>query len=605
MKRIKYLIILALLIPSLSYGATVTKSYIGEQDVKKYDGTGSDTFSRVTSTGGTVVLNKAGYEVDALISYGNGSNRTDATISAAMTAIGTTNKVTLVLRPGTWVISSNADWSSYTNVTFKFADGAVLSHGAFTINIPYIEANRTQIFSGTGTITISGGQSAYFEWWGASPGASAAINSVALQNALNSTAPLILSKASFTYDTALTLVGGASPTVGTSIVGEHKTGSRLIYTGVGNGLTGGTTRKDNMRLENFRLTASSTSNAGNGIALGGGLFYSTIKNLFIDGFGNAGIYVLGGLHSNITKNYIAGRTLANGGAGYGIYIGPHGTYGLETTLIVDHNYISGIETAGGTGTGIAWTDSYKCTDTDNIIEFCDRGHNIQGISTSGFFGLVRPYYESVTTELIWHDQGGYALGGTNPNTVATWSAVTGGAAMVRYMQRYGWSGLTANETIGTLEVMGSVYLDKSVALSVLDSGDTGPTLTEAHSIVSAAPTSTGRAVTLPTAIGISGRVYVVQKRNSAQSTIITPFGAQTISSAATYTLHNLGEYLVIVSDGANWQVIGSGGIKQAAIANTTATFTGADTVSKSEIVALQTEVNLLKAALREFGVIKN
>ena len=74
------------------------------------------------------------YEVDALQHEPN--TYTQATIEAALTAIGTSNLTTLILRPGTWVISSNADWSAYTNVTFDIVSGAIFSTGAFTMAFP-------------------------------------------------------------------------------------------------------------------------------------------------------------------------------------------------------------------------------------------------------------------------------------------------------------------------------------------------------------------------------------------------------------------------------------------------------------------------------------
>ena len=107
------------------------------------------------------------YEVDALISYGGGVNYTQATIEAALTAIGTSNKVTLLLRPGTWVISSNANWSAHTNVTFKIVPGAVISYGAFTVSIPNVDAGVYQIFTGNANmVTIAGIiKEVYPEWF--------------------------------------------------------------------------------------------------------------------------------------------------------------------------------------------------------------------------------------------------------------------------------------------------------------------------------------------------------------------------------------------------------------------------------------------------------
>lgn len=75
------------------------------------------------------------YEVDALNDYGGGTSYTRVTVDTALAAIGTSSGATLLLRPGTWVIDAPADWSAYTNVTFKFAPGCVLS-GAFPITFP-------------------------------------------------------------------------------------------------------------------------------------------------------------------------------------------------------------------------------------------------------------------------------------------------------------------------------------------------------------------------------------------------------------------------------------------------------------------------------------
>ena len=101
---------------------------------------------------GQVITTATQYEVDALVSYGGGTAYTQSTISAALTAIGTINKATLLLRPGVWVISSNFDASAYTNVTFKVVPGAVISHGAFTVKFGGPVELSSGSLSGTGTI---------------------------------------------------------------------------------------------------------------------------------------------------------------------------------------------------------------------------------------------------------------------------------------------------------------------------------------------------------------------------------------------------------------------------------------------------------------------
>ncbi len=96
---------------------------------------------------------------------------TQSAIEAALTAIGTTNKVTLLLRPGTWVISSNADWSAYTNVTFKIVPGAILQVATgTTTTIPRMdESGMHQRFScfGTGKVAFPDGSVSAIDpnWW--------------------------------------------------------------------------------------------------------------------------------------------------------------------------------------------------------------------------------------------------------------------------------------------------------------------------------------------------------------------------------------------------------------------------------------------------------
>ena len=205
---------------SISPGVTLTYANANLIDIGSY---ASDPFSgtgSITITGGSTyspasgltrfVLSglghRAQYEVDALYDYGSGTSFTQATIESALTAIGTTNKATLLLRPGTWVISSNADWSAYTNVTFKIVPGAVISHGAFTVKIPNLEASLCQVFSGTGLITISGNEDVYPEWWGA-VGDGVTSDSVAINKAIASTDGWVQFSAK-TYIVTLTAIAG-------------------------------------------------------------------------------------------------------------------------------------------------------------------------------------------------------------------------------------------------------------------------------------------------------------------------------------------------------------------------------------------------------------
>lgn len=144
---------------------TIEKSPIGEQDISHWDGTSTTTFSRETSAGYDITMLKTGAVVDVLVSYGGGVNYTLDAISAAMSAIGATNKVGLVLRPGTWDIDDDVTITS--NICLVIPPGCKFTVAAgktATIQGPVV-AGPYQWIYGTGTATIS----TYPQdqvWWG-------------------------------------------------------------------------------------------------------------------------------------------------------------------------------------------------------------------------------------------------------------------------------------------------------------------------------------------------------------------------------------------------------------------------------------------------------
>jgi hypothetical protein len=144
----------------------IKKGLIGEQDENNWDGVTS-TFTRETSTGATITLLKEGYDVDCLVVYGGGVNYNSSTINAALTAIGTINKVTLVLRPGAWVM--NANITIPANINLKMPAGAVITTTGFTLTFnQQPEAGPYQIFTGTGNVVSL--KSLQVTWFGSPTG---------------------------------------------------------------------------------------------------------------------------------------------------------------------------------------------------------------------------------------------------------------------------------------------------------------------------------------------------------------------------------------------------------------------------------------------------
>jgi len=145
----------------------VTVEKIGQNDFDFYDNPASKTFSRTTSIGGSQTINKFGYVVDVLWAYGNGTAYTDAAISSALTAVGSSNKCIFLLYPGTWTISNNITITS--NIELLVPAGATISVDSgktFTIG-GSLNAGIYPIFSGAGTVAFSSGinLATYPEWW--------------------------------------------------------------------------------------------------------------------------------------------------------------------------------------------------------------------------------------------------------------------------------------------------------------------------------------------------------------------------------------------------------------------------------------------------------
>lgn len=82
------------------------------------------------------------------------------------------------------------------------------------------------------------------------------------------------------------------------------------------------------------------------------------------------------------------------------------------------------------------------------------------------------------------------------------------------------------------------------------------TATSADEILTGDATGGAFSITLPTAVGISGRTYTIKRLNSgANAVTVATTGGQTIDGASTVTLTTQWQTLRVVSDGANWLAI--------------------------------------------------
>lgn len=62
-------------------------------------------------------------------------------------------------------------------------------------------------------------------------------------------------------------------------------------------------------------------------------------------------------------------------------------------------------------------------------------------------------------------------------------------------------------------------------------------------------------ITLPTAVGIDGRIYVIKKTDATAYTVtIDGDGSETIDGETTYALYHTNAMVILQSDGTNWQI---------------------------------------------------
>ena len=110
-------------------------------------------------------------------------------------------------------------------------------------------------------------------------------------------------------------------------------------------------------------------------------------------------------------------------------------------------------------------------------------------------------------------------------------------------------GIGTTNPLSTFEVNGST--GQKVTTVTTDT-----TLDDSHSIVICNNGSVPKTITLPTAVGITGRIYSIKRgeASTADVTIMTS-SSQMIDGEMDYMLMNAKESVTIVSNGSNWKVM--------------------------------------------------
>ena len=113
-----------------------------------------------------------------------------------------------------------------------------------------------------------------------------------------------------------------------------------------------------------------------------------------------------------------------------------------------------------------------------------------------------------------------------------------------------------NSSITNAEIKGNLK-SNGQTLSVVTKTSAYTALISDQIIVANASTAAFN-VTLPTAAGVAGQVYTIKRINSGSNNVtVGTTSSQTIDGSTTYVLSAQYNFVQVVSDGANWVIVGS------------------------------------------------
>ena len=122
------------------------------------------------------------------------------------------------------------------------------------------------------------------------------------------------------------------------------------------------------------------------------------------------------------------------------------------------------------------------------------------------------------------------------------------------LQITGSAGTSLSVDAGSVSFAGSLVVVGSLSLAVATiTGAT--TLNATHHVVLCGGTSS-YTVTLPTAVGVTGRMYQIKKNSTSAYTLtIGTTSSQTIDGSTSLAFTTQYNNFVVISDGANWSLL--------------------------------------------------
>lgn len=256
-----------------------------------------------------------------------------------------------------------------------------------------------------------------------------------------------------------------------------------------------------------------------------------------------------------TENVAIGfRALANNITGYanvaiGLYALLNNTYGNDNVALGSYALYS--NATGNGNFGLGQSALYFVSSGNNNIaigldagKLTSTGANNSSMSSSIMIGYnTRPLSNDDTNEIVIGHQ---AIGGGSNSVVIGNDNIT--KTYLKGKLAIGYTGTLPN-THSYLQPNGSVAFP-------ITSTDSDLTLTDAHYTVLVNASGGNRTITLPSATGINGRIYVVKKIDSSiNSVVIQAQTGQTIDGRSSFTLSSQYATVIVQAYGGNWYVI--------------------------------------------------
>lgn len=380
------------------------------------------------------------------------------------------------------------------------------------------------------------------------------------------------------------------------------TGGAIQTTGAGHGTVAGNPRGlGAIDLQNRRLGATYVAAGDYSIILGGASNKTGVANAVIAGGelnDNNGTHAFigAGYQNAISIGYAAigggfGNTITAtaaygviGGGSYNLAAGGYSTVsgGEKNNTSNAHAVIAGGKQNHAGGLYAVVPGGYANTADGNysFAAGAQSSSTAQGAFTwndSG--GATLPLVNSVTDRTVFKNRGGFLVtGSTNTAVAATvdrgvlmtgdgllgvgtaapgaaLDVVSSGTAPDIYAQiwRNGSGVIVASVT--SQGVMNAAFNGPSFSPVAVKGGDYTALLSDEVILINAGAVSV--TLTLPAAASATGKKYTVKAVDVTNSATIEPAGAETLDGAGSYGFLGVNEAITIISDGANWFIIGN------------------------------------------------